>query len=233
MRKWIIAAVAILAGWGANAQQTIKSEDVSKFCQLNLSGAINVELIPAEQNAIDVVLTDTDISKFKWNVNEGVMNVSLRATPGKAGSAAIKIYYADELNEIKLYGGQLITKDTLQAHLLRLVVSGGASMTAMLRVDDLELDVTSNSAVQFSGVARYLTLRATDKSRVDTRPMEAISVEAETATGAEVYVYAKERFVSNAKTNSSIFYKGTPTIIKQLSPKMGMGVGASVLNIGE
>ncbi len=233
MRKWIIAAVAILAGWGANAQQTIKSEEVSKFSQLNLSGAINVELIPAEKNAIDVVLTNTDINKFKWNVSDGVMNVSLRATPGQAGSATMKIYYADELSAIKLYGGQLITKDTLQAHLLRLAVSGGATMTATLRADDLELDVTSNSVVQLSGAARYLTLRATDKSRVDTRPLEAISVETDTATGAEVYVSAKERFVSNAKTNSSVFYKGTPTIIKQLSPKMGMGVGASVLNIGE
>ena len=233
MKRIAVLSVLICMVWTVSAQQSIKSQHVSPFHDITLSGRLNVEMIAADSSAIEVMLVDADISRFKWSVSDDVMNVSLRSQIGNKGYADVKIYYSEPISDIRVFEGQLIMKDTLNSGILKVSVASGATVTALLNVQDLEIEAVGNSVVQCSGNAKYMSLRATEKSKIDTRSVQSTSIEVDTSIGAEVYVSASERLVTNAKTNSSIFYKGEPQIFKQRSPKMGMGIGASVLNIGK
>lgn len=232
MKKIFFLAAMALISTGVFAQQTIKSDNVANFSAVSLSGNLRVELIAADKNEVEVVLHNADITKFKWGVENGTISMSLRPS-GEKGRADVKIYYSRPLSDISISGVELSAKETIESDILHLSAGSGAKASLDVSALDLELEATGNSAVQLSGSAKYFTLRATEKSRVNTLKMEAVSVVAETTMSSEVHVNVNERLVANAKTGSTIFYKGSPVVFKDKSSKMNTNMmGSSVLNIG-
>lgn len=232
MKKVIVIAVLMLMSTMLFAQQSIKSENVSDFTNVSLSGKLCVEMIPAQQNSIEVELIKSEITKFKWTSVDGTLMLSLRPSQSSEATAIVKIYYK-AINEISVSGSEVIFNEPIISNLLAIKLSSGATVTANVDCMDLEIEVSSNSALVCSGTAKYVDIRATEKSRVDARNLESVSVMVDSATGAEIYVTALERLVAFAKTASSVYYKGEPVVLKIKSSKMGMGMGASVLNIGK
>lgn len=233
MRKlFLTILVATFATTSLFSQQTIKSDAVSPFHTISAQGNLDVELIASDTNRVEIMLDgEVDIAKFKWGVENEKLSFTLRA--GK-GTGTVRIYCADTLKHVAISGGSVKTKELITTEAFRFSASGGAKATLMLDALDVELLVTGNSAIQISGETKYLDIRATEKSIVDTRDMYAMAVEAESTTGAEIYLSVEERLVANAKTSSTIFYKGKPTILKDGTSKMSSGMmGSSVLNIGE
>ena len=121
----------------------------------------------------------------------------------------------------------------IKSEIFKFSANGGAKVTVGFESLDLELKITGNYVGHFSGYAKYMTLSATEKSKVDARPIECVSADVEAATGAEAYVTISERLVANAKSTSSIFYRGTPVIIKDMTSKMSSGmIGSGLHYIG-
>lgn len=224
-------AVAVLLSGMLYAQQSIKSDNVSDFKGVNMSGRLIAEMIPAEKNSISVELINSDITKFKWGVTDGILSMSLRPSQGGEAHAIVKIYYV-ALTDISISGSEVSFNEPLCSDMLTMKLSGSATVTAKLECKDLELEVVGNSALTCSGTAKYIDIRATEKSRIEATKLDAVSVNVDCATGAEVYVTALERLVAYAKTSASVFYRGEPSILKIKSSKVA-GMGASVLNIGK
>ena len=65
------------------------------------------------------------------------------------------------------------------------------------------------------------------------REVDALSIVADAATGSEAFVKTNERLVANAKTGATIFYQGSPLIVRDRSSKLDTSVGASVINVGK
>lgn len=232
MKKTLSLIIFLLATISVSAQQSIKSNQIADFHSVSLSGNLNAELIRADVNSVDIELYNSDINKFKWSVNDGVLSVSLRPTIGSKARADVRIYYRGSLSDISVIDARLSATEAIMSHMMRLVVSGGANVNATVDVKDLEVEVTGNSSLLMSGTAKYLTLKATERSKVDVRKMQAVSAETEAATGAEVYVNSSERLVANARIAATIFYTGNPTIFKDRSSKINTSLGSSVLSIG-
>ena len=233
MKKYLFLLGLLFSVTALPAQQSIQSHNVHGFTAINLTGNLFVELIPAESNSIDIVLTDSDLNKLKWEVDAGVLSVTLRPTQGRGvkAKADVKIYYCPStspLNRISLTEGELYVSEPLQSPMLNITLTGGAKISAAIDAFDLEADVSGNSVASLSGEAKYLTLRATEKSKVDTRKLDSVSATVDAATGAEIFVRASERLAANAKSAAAIYYMGEPTILKS---KANGGMGASVHNI--
>lgn len=233
-RTLILTIVLFVSTLASYAQQTISSENISEFNAVNLNGNITAQLIPGEANKIDIILTDVDINKFKWNLKSGVLNVELNSGPKGKGHADVKIHYSGPINAITVSGGDFTTPEPVKSNMLRFVVNGGAKVTADFEVMDLDANIAGNSVVLLSGSAKYLTMHAGERSKVDARSMECVSADVDASSGAEMYLYVTERLVANSKTSATIFYKGKPSIIKDKTSKMNANVmGSSILNIGD
>lgn len=234
MKKFICLLSFVLSAICSYGQQSIASDRVDPFNALTINGNVSVELIAADANSIDIMLYDADITKFKWLVKNGSLNISLGSGGKGTPRAEAKIYYADTLSYISISGGQIAARTPLEGIALRVDMTGGASAALQFDMLDVEISATGNSAAEFSGIAKYLEVRATEKSKVNARKVDCVSVEAEAATGAELTVTASERLVVNAKTSSTIFYSGTPVIVKDRTTKMNAGMmGSSIHYIGE
>lgn len=235
MKRTLILSITLLFTVALSyGQQTISSENISEFNAISLNGNISAQLIKSDTNKIDIILTDVDINKFKWNLKSGTLNVDLNSGPRGKGHADVKIHYAGPINAISVSGGELITPEVIESNMLRFSVNGGAKVTAKFEVMDLDANITGNSVVLLSGSAKYLTMHAGERSKVDVRPMECVSADVDASSGAEVYLFVTERLVANAKTTSTIFYKGKPSILKDKTSKMNSNVmGSGILNIGD
>lgn len=235
MKRTVITTLLLLVSAAFSyAQQTITSENLNEFTAVNMTGNVTAQLIPADTNRIEIILTDVDINKFKWNIKGTTLNVELNSGSKGKGHADVKLYYMGPLTSISISGGELSTPEPVIEDILKFSVSGGAKVTAEFDVLDLDVNVSSNSVVLLSGVTKYLTMRAGEKSKVDARQMDCVAADIDTATGAEVYVTVEERLVGNAKTSSTIFYRGKPSILKDKTSKMSAGMmGSSILYIGE
>ena len=234
MKKATLMAAFLLAAVYSYGQQSIASDQVEAFNAMSVSGNISVELVEAGSNKVDIVLYDADITKFKWGVKNGTLNLSLSGGGKTIPRAEAKIYYADTLQYVSVSGGQITARQPLAGVAMRVDLSGGASAALQFDMLDLELNCTGNSVAEYGGISKYLGVRATEKSKVNARKLDCVSADVETATGAELTVIPSERLVVNAKTSSTVFYGGTPVVVKDRTSKMNSGMmGSSVNYIGE
>lgn len=233
MKKTILSLCALLACVSVSAQQTANSGPVDHFHTVNLTGGIVAKLVPSDVNSVDVFITDADIKQLKWGVTNGVLSVTFRQPTVKSGKAEVIIQYTDSLKSVSISNGELSFEDLRAARVLNLAVKGGGILSGYVDVLDLVLDVTGNSAASMKGAAKYVTLRVTEKSKADVREVNAASVEADATGGAEAFLTATERLVANAKTGVTIFYTGSPYIVRDRSSKLNSSIGSSVLNIGK
>lgn len=230
MKGVIVALVCAVFAFEVSAQQVIKSNEVGAFSSINLSGKLQVELIKSDNNAIEITLTDSDITRLKWGVTNEALSISLRPTMNGTGRAVVKIYYKG-IDALSISSGELTSKDVIDSELFDLKLSGSATVTLDFKCLDIDIEASSNSVALLKGYSKYINLRASEKSKLEVRDLECISAVAMASTGGEIYVCAQERLEANAKTGSTIFYKGSPTILRVPTSKF-MGLGASVHNIG-
>lgn len=229
MKKLSLMVLCALMSVAVFAQQKIKSEELGLISAISLSGKLNVEYIPSDKNAIEIDLYNSDIKKFRWSVTDGKLDVMLR--PSEGAYANVKIWSkSEDLTSLAMSGCEFKSSAPINTQMLTVDVSYSAKATIPFKCQDLEMSVSSSAVLSGSGETKYFELKATEKSRVDVREMEAISVEVDASTGAEVYLTALERLVAYPKTSATIFYKGNPTITKLHSSKV-VGMGASIHKI--
>lgn len=210
---------------GTFAQSLIRNENLPVFTNVSLSGNMNVELIPGAENRIEVELHDSDVKKFTWTMlDDGTLSVKLRPTVGQKSRADVRIYYKGPLYGVTVNDAKL-TANHIDTSIFRLSISGAGNASIALDADDVEIEVSAKSALAATGSTKYLTMRVSEGSKVDTRGLEAVSAEIEAVTGGEVYVCATERIVTNARTASNIYYMGNPSIVKDHTSKTSIGSG--------
>jgi len=213
-------------------QQTrLRSDAMDKFSKLTLSGKLSVELIPSGRDSITINLIDSELSRFKWNIADNELSASLRPSPGGKGRAEIKIYYAAPIVSVVSSGADVLIGQPLKCKLLAMAISGGGKLTAAVECADLELSASGNSAASLTGSTKYLTLRASESSKVNCRYLQSVSAQVDASSNAEVYVWATERAVISASTGATVFYRGNPSIFKTSIPKVNFG--ASINSIGD
>ena len=222
MKKIFLASIAALLITNALSAQIVKGESISEFATANFMGRVSVELIPSDENKVEITLQDADASRLDWGVRNGTLTIRLK--PGSfrsstPGSATAKVY-CKSLAAIHLNGAEAITQGAWEGNMLSVDMSSGAKLTAEVSCLDLEIKATGNSIAQFSGTTKYLTLRANMRSKVDARKLRSVNADVSSAAGSEVYVSAEERLVAEAITTATIFYQGKPFILK-LTEKLG------------
>jgi len=225
------ASAPALAQQPAPTQQTrLRSDAMDKFSKITLSGKLNVELIPSGRDSISITLFDSDLAKFKWNIANDELSASLRPTIGGRGRAEIKIYYAEPIVSISGSGSEILIQQPIKSHILTLAIGSGGKLTAAVECADLELNAAGTSTVTVTGSTKYLTLRASESSKVDARYLQSFSAQVNASTSAEVYVWATDRAVISAGSGATVFYRGNPAILKTSIPKLNLG--ASITSIG-
>lgn len=221
-----MAALATAAAAQVMAQRTVSADNIGDFDALKLSGKMNVELIAADTTGIALELLDTDTRNLSWGIENGRLSITLR--PVKNARADVKVYYKS-LDYIAVSDASVTAADTLRSPMLDITAGSAAKVELAAVCSDIAASLSGSASVKLSGSTRYISVTATERSKADTRGMEAQSAEVDASTAAEVSVNATERIAARAKSGSAVFYKGQPTIVRTKAS----GIGSSINDIGK
>lgn len=222
MKKICFVLLACMVSFAAVAQHTIKSEEMTGITAVVLNGRMKVDVIVAEKCYIDAQLMDTELKRLNWTIKNNVLTISFRPSTSTA-SASVKLYIPNLVTSLTAERAEVKFVDSWSANMLNLSIGSGANVIAKVDTQDLDIVVSGNSVGEITGAAKYLTIRATSNSKIDCRKLEAQSVTADAATGAEVFVEATERIAAVAKTGGLVNYNGKPAIVRSYIPSMSMG----------
>lgn len=230
----MLSLLALVWASGLSAQHNISNDNIGQFASLNVSGNISVELIASDVNRVEVVLHDTDINKFKLTSNDNTLSLNLNNAGKSKGRADAKVFYADSLKRISVSVGQLHSRGMIKGLSLTLNASNGAAVNVEVDLFDLELTASGNSAVEVTGISEYLTVSGSSKSKVNAGGLDCMAVYAESASSAELTLWATDRLEVEAKSSGAIHYKVKPILLIDRTSKMNSGMmGSSVTYIGE
>lgn len=220
MKRFLVLTVSLLSAVIAFAQQEIKSGDPLAFNRVEFTGNVVVKLIKADTGRIEIKLNNAEINRLDWGVKDGNLHVKLKPGASSVGSADVVLYYTS-VESLKLSGANVSVADTLSAEMLNVEMSAGAVLGAPVAAKDLWVKASGNSSATLTGHTKYYTLIAGSKAKVDSRNLQALDARVESASGAEVYVYATERLQMTADTGGAIFYRGEPAIVRSATKMMG------------
>lgn len=219
MKKIVFLTIMLVSALTMAAQE-IKSDIAGEFSKVNFTGKLDVVLIKSSSNAIDIKLHNADVDKISWNVKNGELNVKLKANTQKTSSADVKIYYKD-INAIKTTNAKVKASDTVEKGIFSISASNGGVISLDVDTKDLTVQADGNSAIMIAGDTDYLNVDANSKSKVDARNLEALSVNAKARYASEIFVWATDKLDATAGTNSNIYYKEMPEVLKVSEKMMG------------
>ena len=170
MKKIALLFLAMTISWVASAQQSIVSKRLDPFTTVDLSGNLHVELIRADSAYLTVKLHGTNSNRLVWGVKDGALKIQLRPGGDKDANGEVKIYYTS-LSQIKISEASVSIQGTLTQGMIDVNMDAGAIFSADLNVKDICLKIGGNSVANLTGSAKYSTLFASAKSKVNARQM--------------------------------------------------------------
>lgn len=203
------------------AQRTHIDRALEPFTSLSVNGPVKVELIPAEEEGIEVNLWDMETKSFTTKVKEGKLILTARkGMVNKHAFANVKLYYRS-LDQISISGGDVRSDSPVKTGSLRLEASGSVGKIDLaVEVNDITIQATGENIIRVSGEANMASYQAKMSSRIECFNLQATHVDAVASGKGEVQVYSLTLLNARATTSGTIFYKGDP---EGLSVKTNLG----------
>lgn len=225
----ILCMLAIGIG-RSSGQQMIETEPLAPFTALSIDGPIRIELIPAEESRMQIMLWELDAKSLNWRTKDNTLIINTRkGLVNKRAYADIKLYYK-ELNRIVITGGEVYGKDPLICASLYLEAeSSTGKMDLLAECNDVTVHTSGNNTVRIGGTAEYATYQAKLGSKIEAMDLSAMSVNASASGKAEIQVRANEVLDARAVTGGNVFFIGEPVTLN--IKKAAMGGVSSVNNL--
>ena len=220
MKKFYLLLAAVLFSVSLHAQSVIETS-INSFSRIRVSGNIAITVTRGDSLKIKAELQNIASDRFEWNVRDNELSIKLKQPfNSPKGSAIVAVSY-DMLESIVVDGGAtFLSNGAIRSDLLSLDASSRSVVSIEAETRDLSL-VAGNSSVTVKGYVEYLTIKANANASVNTVTMECQNATVTTASNAECYVSAEKRLEGRATTNSTIYYKGAPEIVKTSTSTLG------------
>lgn len=225
MKKLILLTLISFVSLSVVAQSNVSSQ-LGDFVKVKVSGNIVLTLEQSDAPSIEAALNNSTSDKFEYTTKNGELTVRLKQPMAIGsgvvkGDAVVKLRYKT-LEAISAEGGSsVLASNVVESNILLLTVQNKSSISFEVDVRDLTIDALTSGKVSMTGKADYLNIKANTASSVNTITMDVQNANIVTNTNSECYATSKIRFEAKANTNSSIFYKGAPEIVKTSTSTFG------------
>lgn len=228
MKKIILSAVMLALAAFGRAQQsdatgtTERNEWLPTFEAVVVSAPVDIEFIKVPDTEAPKIVYDTKGSyttKFRAEVKDKILRITERSDSRRPERTSVRVYY-NAVRTVSLTDVAATFEGTLDEPLLDVTIGARASLTAVLDVKDLRMELSGNSTATLSGKVRYLSLYAST-GKVAASELEVMSAQVNAQSKAQVSLWVTDRFEGKTTTNARITYKGSPSIVRGAVKFMG------------
>jgi hypothetical protein len=215
--KRIIYICALVFSFNALAQSVI-TKNLGDFTTLKVYNGIEVELIKSNEHKLEISGEKSEIVKIK-NVNNTLklaLPFSLKPENNSAdGQVLIKLYYNKDIAIIDANEGSTITgKDIIQDK-LEVNTQERAFINLVIKVKYLEVRASSGGIIKLSGDTKNQNVDVDLYGIYNGFNLKSeVNSIVKAGTGAKAEILAGEILNAKVSFGGSIFYKGTPEVLK-------------------
>lgn len=197
----------------ASAQTTI-TKTLGDFSELKVYNGIEVELIKSNEQKLEIMGEKAEKVKVKLKGN--ILKISLKFPETVAeGKANIKLYFNKEIAIIDANETAVITGKDLNQQQLEVKVQEGAFINLVVKTKHLKAKASSGGILKLSGTTKNQEVNV-DLGGVyhgyNVKATDLTMVKA--GSGAKAEVNASETLDLKVSFGGSIYYKGTPEVLK-------------------
>ena len=215
--------VSVSASGAEQVASIAKTDWITDFSKIKVDAPINLILkkVAAGEEVRIVYDTKGDVaSKFKYEVNKKkVLEISERVDPKRLTVTDVVVYYKT-LSEVKIARATVEFESEIDSNLFDLSVSSGATVTLSIKTLDTDVECTGASSLVIKGETKYLTMRVST-AKVDCSQLSTVSTTVQASHSAEVRVMVSERLEATTSTNGKLYYRGSPTILRNHNALFG------------
>lgn len=224
MKRLLFALTAILLmtstayaqSEAAESQENtpIEIDNMKGFHSIRVLGNLSVAIYETDGDPeMSVDVKENEPRRFDWGIRDSVLTISFSANSnGNATQVVLKSNTPIRKLVVKRADVQLCNLST--DNLMDVTLKEGARMSGEFSCLDLNLQVLGRSVASLQGRAKYQTIDVGRRCALNAADLEGFSTELKVGGASEVYVCATERFVTNIKGRTSVFYDGNPTIVR-------------------
>lgn len=220
----LLPGVLLLFGGGAvrAQQQLVETEPIEPFNALRIEGPVRVELIPADENQMQMMTWSLEAKALTWRVRENTLHIAARkGLLNKRAYADIKLYYK-ELNRIQMSGGEVYTREPIRCGSLYLEAESSVGrMTLQTECNDVTIHASGDNTVRIGGIAEYATYRARLGSRIEALDLSAMEAAADASGKGEIQLRVNETLDARAVSGGNIFFLGEPMTLNIRKATLG------------
>ena len=206
--KTLLTSLFCLFLFLGHAQKT----DLDPFDGIDVAAGLNVELIPANKNYVEVEMIKGDIKDVIIKVKNGTLR--LKADSGLFGNAPkanLTVYYTDFIQSIDVSSGsRLKSSQVLKGDRMELEASSGASCSVEIEVDELKVDVSSGARINTTGKAGAQSVDVSSGSKYSGKELLSEFADVSASSGAKAEVFCSKRIKAESSSGGNISYYGNP-----------------------
>lgn len=230
MKKTILTALMLAFAACGFAQTAVeqaapggeRTEWLPSLTAVAVNAPLDIRFVKVPTTQAPRITYDTKGSyttKFKAEVKDKVLVITERADSRRPERTTVVVEYND-LESIKLENCVATFDSPLTGVMLDLTVGGVAVVTAVLDVQDVQMEATGKSSVSLSGTARYLSLYAST-GKVNALELEVMAAQVNVTSSSSVSLWVTDRLDVKTSTGGKLTYKGAPGIVRGGSKFMG------------
>ena len=215
--KKIIFIGALLFVISIHGQSKV-TRNLGDYTILKVYNGIEVELIKSTENKLEITGEKSEIVKVKTVNNTLKLSLPFSLKPSEnaaEGEVFIQLFYKDKLTLIDANQGATITAKDFQQDEVEISAQERAYINLVLKVKNIIIKAISGGIVKLTGTAdnqdvdvdlygvyHGYGLKVTNSAMVKAR------------TGAKAEIFAGKVLNAKVRFGGSIFYKGTPDLIR-------------------
>lgn len=213
MKRFLVFlfTAGLFIGPGTLFGQQVKELPLRKFTQLQVSGAMEIQIIQGNTNVLVAEGDEEEIAGIMANVDEnGVLSIRDKSN-GKGGKGTVLKLYCESVEVIRTAGAMHITiQDSLRVPKLMLDFTGATEMDGWVKTDQLLLNTSGASEVRLCGTTHLLKASLSGASELYAGCLEADLVQIRTGGASEAEITVKDSLWVDAMDASDITYNGEP-----------------------
>lgn len=202
-----------------NGNVVEEKRKAGKFNEIKVSRGMNVYISQGNENEVLVKADDNLLEFIETEVEGRVLKVTANRNIGRATSKKVLVTVRDLKSIQSVAGSNVFSEEMLKCKDLDLQGSAGSNIKIEVSAENMDVRSSAGSNVKIDGQTKFFTGKASAGSNIKAEGLTAINCNAETSSGANIWITVTDEFQANASSGGNIFYSGSPktTNIKRSS----------------
>jgi len=195
------------------AQEPI-TKKIGDFNTLKVYNGLTVELVKSSKSKIEISGKKADDVSIK-NSN-GILKIRLKFPEGiTSEDVNIKLYYNSMINVLDANeGAKIYSERVIKQQHLEVKVQEGGFINMPINTKYLVIKSVTGGAITLTGSTQNQTIEATTGGIYEGFDLQSKQAIVTAASGARVEVKISEVLDAKVRFGGTIFYKGTPEVLK-------------------